>query len=416
MKFSATAGGNRRRCGTALAVFAAAAAVAGSLGAASAAAAQPGAPSFGAAAGAAVQQTTAGLTAARAADGTAAAVPWHRLGQGWALVEYTTGSFQHAGPVRLYLISPTGVKYLMHQWPATRSPWQLIAWSGDKKRALFETLGSRPELLHQLTLTSGKVTSFRLPVAEDTALGYTQPGGLNLLVATGHGIARFSLAGVVQKRLIRGDQYGSVLASANGLTEVVNDYTGVSLVSNAGGLIRRLPVRGADPEFGGCTPVRWWTDTTALVMCMPVPPPDSPASAQLWLVPVSGKAPRALTPVRNGKGPDLGDLDAWRFGHGLYVEAYGACGTRFIGRQAASGSVSVLNVRGSSGNNVVVATSGSRMLVQEFSECSPTSSVVWFKPTTRAVQQVLHGTVSETGVIAVVGYDANGEEPLPAIP
>ncbi len=120
--------------------------------------------------------------------------------------------------------------------------------------------------------------------------------------------------------------------------------------------------------------------------------------------------------MRNGKDGDYGDTDAWHFGTSLYVQALGACGVRYIGRQAAGGKVVPVNVPGSAGNNVVVATSGQRMLVQEFSECTPSSSVVWFNPQTRATQDVLLAPAKSAGVVSVVAYNRNGEQPAAELP
>ena len=371
--------------------------------------------SFGAAAGSAVDRAAAALPGsqpmlAAGRVGTRSQVPWRLVGPGWTLAEFTTGSNRAAGPVTLYMIDPAGGRYGMFRWAASQAPWQLIAWSGDKRRALIEQPGGKRPIMHQLVLATGQVTTFRLPSAAAAALSYTEPDGDNILVAN-HGIARYSLAGTIQARLISGSEYNSVLSSASGLTEVVNGNTGVELVSNAGGLIRRLPVPGASAKLGGCLPVRWWSSAVALVSCTANTVIFAP---RLWLVPVSGAAPTAptaLTRLRNGRGPDYGDLDAWRLPSGLYLEALGACGTRFIGKQAANGTVHVINVRGSSGNNVVVATSGNRMLVREFSECFPSSSLVWFNPATGSVRDALIAPTGGDGVLSVVAYNRNGQQP-----
>ena len=71
----------------------------------------------------------------------------------------------------------------------------------------------------------------------------------------------------------------------------------------------------------------------------------------------------------------------------------------------------MINVRGSSGNNVVVATSGNRMLVREFSECFPSSSLVWFNPATGSVRDALIAPTGGDGVLSVVAYNRNGQQP-----
>lgn len=386
----------------------AAACVIGATAAASAATARTQ-RSFGAAARsvtAAAAENLATLPAGQ--TGSRSQVPWPLVGPGWFLAEYTTGSHKKARPVTLYLLDPAGGRYELYHWAATTSPWQIADWSGDKSRVLLEQPGET-STVRQLALATGTITTVRLSSRPQYVLGYTRPDGTNLLVSK-NGIDRVSLSGTLQARLISGDGYSAAISAPNGTTEVVNGPAGLELVSNAGGIVRRLRVPGATARLGGCTPVRWWNSTTAVATCISNTDIGAP---RVWLVPVSGAAPTALTPPRNGHDGDYGDLDAWRFGKTLYVQALGGCGTRYIGRQAASGKVTPVNVKGSSGNNAVVATSGSRMLVQEFAECTPGSSLVWLNPATRAVQDVLMApaTGGGEGVVAVVPYNRNGEQP-----
>jgi hypothetical protein len=65
----------------------------------------------------------------------AAAVPWDSVGPGWVLAQSGTGMPGKPAPTTLDLVSPTGAKYALHTFPAQT---YLVAWSGDKTRALFE--------------------------------------------------------------------------------------------------------------------------------------------------------------------------------------------------------------------------------------------------------------------------------------
>ena len=339
--------------------------------------------------------------------GSRAQVPWRMIGSGWSLAEDTAGTVVHPQPVTLYLVDPAGGRYRLYQWAATKNPWQLVDWSGDKARALFTIPGLSGRVrMRELMLSTGKVSAFTLP-AGATPLGYTRPDGRNILVSD-HGIARYGLSGARQATLISGSQYSVAISAANGTAEIVNGGTGVELVRNTGGVIRTLKVPGASAKSGGCLPARWWNASDVLVSCLTS---TATAAPRVWLVPVSGAKPTALTPLRTGHGPDLGDLDVWKLHSGTYVQALGGCGTRFIGKQHSNGRVSVVNVRGSAGNNSVVATSGQRMLVQEFTECTPGSSLVWFAPATGAVQHVLMAPAHGYGVIGVVAYNRDGEQP-----
>jgi hypothetical protein len=124
-----------------------------------------GAVSLGATAGAAATAATTASTAHRTASTagltaqTRAQVPWSKVGQGWELAEYDSGAAGKTAPVTLYLISPAGVRYSMHTWSGRGMIPYLIAWSGDKTRALLSLLGSQYE---QLTLSTGKLTVGKL--------------------------------------------------------------------------------------------------------------------------------------------------------------------------------------------------------------------------------------------------------------
>ena len=205
----------------------------------------------------------------------------------------------------------------------------MIDWSGDKGRVLLEQPGTSLLTVHELTIATGQVTTFTLPSAVTAVLGYTRPDGDNILVAQ-NGIARYSLTGVFQASLSQGGPNESVVSSLNGLTEIVGGGTGVELVSNAGGVVRSLPVPGTDSNEGGCQPVRWWNASDLLVFCMPSPGPSMFSAARLWLVPVSGAPPTALTPQRTMGSPDYGDVDAWQLSRGLYVQARPAAARRSL--------------------------------------------------------------------------------------
>lgn len=339
--------------------------------------------------------------------GPRSTIPWAKVGPGWTLTEYTQGTYQKPRPVTLYLVDPLGGKYEIYQWPATSTPLRLIAWSGDKTRALFSPVTGKRVRLEQLVLATGKMTSFGLPASVGSVFGYTDPDGDNILVSH-DGIERYDLVGKLQVQLIKGSQFYQAISAANGQTEVVNAPAGIDVVSNAGGVISRLRVPAVN-KSGGCSPVRWWSATVVLARCGVNGVTDG---SRLWLVPVSGDAPTALTAVRDGSGIDLGDMDAWKFRSGLYLQAAGACGSQFIGKQAASGAVAVINPPDSDGTNIVTATAGSRMLVLEvFDGCFPRSALVWFNPATGSATKVIPAPKDGYGVLDVVAYNQNGQEP-----
>ncbi|HYK67120.1 MAG TPA: hypothetical protein VEV45_04180 [Streptosporangiaceae bacterium] len=337
--------------------------------------------------------------------GTLAQVPWAQIGPGWALAAYTTGNTHSAGPVTLYMLNPEGEMYQIYRWPATTQPWFLIDWSGDKSRVLLEQPGASRPTLHQLTIATGQVTTFTLPQAVTSVLGYTRPDGDNILV-TQNGIARYSLSGAFQARLSQGGANDSAVSSLDGLTEVVSGAGGVELVRNAGGLVRRLPVPGTAGSDGACRPMRWWTAADVLVSCVPNTGPSMVAAARLWLVPVSGAAPTALTPQRPAGSADFGDVDAWQLPTGLYLQAEAGCGPPFIAKELSGTAVQAISPA-----SVVVATSGDRMLVQRYSECMPGSSLVWLNPATGNAQRVLTAQRDSIGVWSAIAFDGDGQQP-----
>ena len=164
-----------------------------------------GAVGLAATSGAAATTGTAGATGTAGTPAALAGVPWSKVGPGWELAEYTAGrppgdtagAAAKAYPVTLYLISPAGVRYPTHTWGSQATAPYLIAWSGDRTRALLGLTGSKYE---QLTLATGKLTAGQLPGrAEPT--GYTLPDGLNILGITEGSsgsapstVARYSLA------------------------------------------------------------------------------------------------------------------------------------------------------------------------------------------------------------------------------
>ena len=353
--------------------------------------------------------------------GTASAVLWGRVGPGWALAMYSAsqageGVKPKAGPSTLYLVDPQGGRYRLFTWPA-RSPranWDLLAWSGDAKRALFTTgyAGSTVrEHIYQLQLRTGQVTSFTLP-ADVGAVGYTRPDGLNILAEKGADISnnvtlqRYSLSGKLQKNLatVKGLSpfvTGSGVAYNSSGTEIAaGTVNGLELISNAGGVIKKVPVRGAK---GGCGVIRWWSRGTILASCMVSNEPGP----QLWAIPASGARPTALTPVRTS-GFDLGDFNAWQLSSGLYVDGFGACGSLVIGRQPAHGKEQQVKVPGADSTLVVNATR-SKLMVERINACSPGVSLVWFNPATRAMKVAIGVGRHQVGVRQVVPYFIAGK-------
>jgi len=355
---------------------------------------------------------TAGTTVAggvAAASGAVrASVPWGRVGAGWILAQYTTGRAgpgEPGGPEMLYLISPDGTKYELASWPDGRTAPVLAAWSPDGKRALFQ-LASGKGGMEQLTLATGQLSTFVMQ-GSAAPIGYTTPDGLNIVAyrpsGTSYSLARYSLSGRLTRSL--GSSDAQALYAPSGTEFVTGTSTGLKLVSNGGALLRQLPIPGTSANL--CNPVRWWDSSEVLASCVP---PNS-GSSRVWLVPVSGGRPTALTPLRNPRTGDNGDFDAWQLPSGLYLQSAGACGVLQIFKQASNGSITLVTVPHTEGDNHVLTALGSRLLIQAPTSCAGSVSLLWFDPGTRAVQWLIRTPPTVAGVsIAIPFYSReNGD-------
>jgi len=350
---------------------------------------------------AATVATTAGAAAAQSAAGTArASVPWGRVGAGWVLTQYTSAApGGGSGPEALYLIGPGGTRYRLAGWPDWRTAPQLIAWSPDGRRALFQVFSGQGGA-EVLTLATGQASTF---VMQGTAnpIGFTTPHGLNIVAGqpsgNGTSLARYSLSGRLLQRLGYSAD-GQVLYARSGTEFATGTGNGLKLVSNGGVLVRNLPVHGTSGN--SCNPVRWWNGGTVLASCI------SPGSGipQLWLVPVSGARPTALTPPRRASSGDLGDLDAWQLPSGLYLQAAGPCALLQVFKQSRSGSITRVTVPGTTGDNHVLTALGSRLLIQAPTSCTGSVSLLWFNPATRAEQWLVRAPANVTGASIAIPF------------
>jgi hypothetical protein len=354
---------------------------------------------FGTTAGVAAAQP-AGVAPQPAGGAARGSVPWDRVGAGWVLAQYASARPEGgSGPAALYLISPGGTRYQLASWPDGRFAPQLVAWSPDGRRALLQVFSGKggTELL---TLATGQVSTFGMPDAA-SPIGFTTPRGLNIVAGqpsgSGTSLARYSLSG----RLVKSLGYsadGQVLYRPSGTEFVTGAGDGLKLVGNAGTLVRRLPVPGISGN--SCDPARWWNGGTVLASCVP---PGS-AIPQLWLVPVSGPRPAALTPRRSASSGDLGDLDAWQLPGGLYLQAAGPCGVLQIFRQAPGGSIALVTVPHTMGDNHVLTALGSRLLIQAPTSCTGSVSLLWFNPATRAEQWLIRAPADVTGAAIAIPF------------
>jgi hypothetical protein len=341
-----------------------------------------------------------------AAGQAAFAAPLPPPGPGWALVLYSAaGVTDRSAAATVYLVDPAGGRYPVAQITDSGASARLIDWSGDGTRALVGLPGGAVE---QVTLASGRVHQVASLPAGVTVLGYTRPDGFGILGESTSGgvttLARYTLRGALARVLATWPSSAAAAATAlfgaaaleapSGTFVVVPGSAALSLVSRHDGVSGVLPL----PVSSGasCAPVRWWQDDVVLTEC------SGPGitGPRLWLVPLSGARPAALTPQRGQNGPDYGDINGWRVpGGGLYVQALASCGPPFIARANQNGTVTPLLVPG-----VVVAQAGQWLLTEQAGGCLGSTSLLWFNPVTHAERWVFRTPAADSGVISAAAF------------
>ena len=353
-----------------------------------------------AAAGSAVAAVVLALAVGQAAS----AAPLPPVGPGWTVALYSTAGPTHRSVAdTLYLVAPDGRRYPLAQIPDTDAGARLIDWSGGT-RVLVQLPGGAVE---QITLTDGKMHRVSLP-AGVAAVGYTRPHGLGILGESTSGnrttLARYTLGGALDRVLAtwpsgaapaQSAVFGAAaLEAPSGMSLVIPGSAALSLVSNQGGVSRVLPLPVS--HGASCRPVRWWRDSVVLAEC------SGPGitGPRLWLVPVSGARPAALTPQRGQNGPDYGDINGWRLpGGALYLQALASCGPPFIARAERNGTVTPLLIPG-----VVVTQAGQWLLTEQAGGCQDSTSLLWFNPVTHAERWVFRTPAADAGVISAVAF------------
>jgi len=330
-------------------------------------------------------------------EGARSAVPWPEVGPGWALAEWSPTTPVPPGstpapvpaPTTLYLVDPAGGRYVITTFPASTfdAPGDLVAWSGDGRRALFSAsvntnggtgLGTT---ITELDLTTAASHSFTITGSSEK-VGYTRPSGAAIVVAleangVGATIERVDASGGVQLTYPAsfpggGSTAGGFLYSSDGTQLVLATTAGLEVVSNSGTPIMALPIPS---KADYCVPQRWWDSATVLAEC-------EGSAPQLWLVPVSGAAPRALTAPLTGQGQDLGDEDAWSLPSGTFVQDAGPCGYQYLAKLQPDATTTPVNVPGvKAGDSVLVAgADGDRLAIQATLSCGPGESLAWYDP------------------------------------
>jgi TolB protein len=261
----------------------------------------------------------------------------------------------------------------------------------------------------EVDLHTGRQTSFTVD-GFDVTPGYTRPQGKAVLlvkdddVDSPAALRRVDLAGMPQQTYpvdkLASEFNAAYLSNPDGTQLVLGTKSGLALMGNDGSVGKPLPIAAA----GSCQPTRWFDadSTVALAACFG---PD--AGSRLWLVPIDGSAPTALTAsIKEQTSGDLGDADAWRLPKATYVQASGACGHLYLATLNPDGTttpVSVPNVDEDS-SVVVLGANGNHLNLQARVSCGTGQSLLDYDTETNTSTVLLGPPVNGGGVVYARPY------------
>jgi TolB protein len=291
--------------------------------------------------------------AAHGVEAPLGTVPWSRVGPGWMLGMWSPNPANElTATTTLYLVDPVGGRYAITTFPPLgdgsspplidTSP-KLVDWSNDGTRALFAAEQDSKTVITQVDLRSGTKTTFSVDHV-GAAPRYTRPNGEAVLLTSrfeSSWLERVDLAGNHQLTYPVGPHFYGYLSTPDGTRLVLDTGSGLILMGNDGVVGKALPVAGQSM----CEPMRWWDTGSTIAVARCFSSSASSSARQLWLVPIDGTAPTALTaPNKGDNGPDYGDANAWQLPTGTYVQADGAGGVAFPAKLNGDGTTSPVSV------------------------------------------------------------------------
>jgi TolB protein len=355
--------------------------------------------------------------AAHGVEAPIGAVPWSQVGPGWMLAMWSPVSGRRPGEkapageptyeeaaTTLYLVDPAGGRYAITTFapPGKSSTPQLIDWSGDGRRALLAAEVHDSTVLTEVDLHTGAHTTFTVD-GNYLSPRYSQPDGKAVLLSrSGYApqsgsLERVDLAGNHQLTYPVGPDFHGYISTPDGTQLVVGTASGLALMGNNGAAGKALPIAGQTH----CAPTRWWdaASTTVVARC------DTTPQTQLWLVPIDGGKPTALTAPNDGhKGPDYGDMTAWQLPSGTYLQAAGACGVIFLAKLNADGTTSPVSVPNTQGSVRVIGANGGHLELQGKAGCGGGQALLDYNPDAGSTTVLLGPSVNGGGVMTAVPY------------
>ena len=178
-----------------------------------------------------------------------------------------------------------------------------------------------------------------------------------------------------------------VLGSDVGLVMMGNDGTVGQTLSNP-------------PGMAGCSPVRWWDGTAATTLLASCS--NNENQAQLWLTPMDGEAPTALTAPNGEVYPE----DAWQLPAGTFVQTVSQCGDMVLAKLNADGTSSPVAVPDTDPKKSiqVIGVSGEDLIVRGFPSCGPGEALIDYDPAANTSTVLLGPPLTDGGVTTALTY------------
>jgi hypothetical protein len=397
------------------------AAVAAALMAGCSSAPAPPADTSGAAPTTAAGPTTkAAPKSARGDESAIDTIPWDDVGPGWTLATWTMDPYVPGNPpatdqptdetdTTLYLVGPSGDRYPITTFPSHGDGYgpQLVDWSGDGERALLNDRSVQPPTTIIVDLHTGEQTV--VPITADDRFDprFTLPSGEALLLTHDNGsqpptLERVDMDGQ-RELLYPTDKLGSpfagyFLSTPDGTQlALAIDAGGVVVIGNDGTVVRTLSV----PDANYCAPARWWDDDTGATLLAHCNS-DLMDQPQLWLMPLDGGPPTALTAPNTQEG----DGNAWQVAAGTFVQTASQCSTYVLEKLNADGTTSPVNVPGTDpgGSVFVIGVSGDDLIVRAAVSCGPGEALIDWDPDANTSTVLLGPSVNGGSVTTAVAY------------
>lgn len=278
-----------------------------------------------------------------------------------------------------------------------------VAWSGDGRRALFDTFGGGIAI--EMDLTTG--VTRRISVPNLFTIGYTSPTGANLVAVqdivtadgtqTGQQLVRLDRNGKLQVQLAAASRaLLRWLYSPDGATVYLDGPGGLRVVSNSGGTIRNLATFEA-PD-ADCGPVAWWDQHTILATCLET------GGDRLWLVQAGAGSAKPLTGAP-GNGPvGAGYDNAVRVGTTVFAEHLEGCGVTSVHRLSPTGAGTRIEIPESLSNDHLIGPVEGKIAIASSTECGAPSWFGFYDPATNTTQKIVPDVPEELGVQAALAF------------